>query len=64
MIMNRTPPIEQVLPGDDELMEMPISAGSVLIEGRIADEMTATLQGWLRGLPTRSTRHRKVKGRA
>lgn len=63
MIMSRMPTIEQVLPGEDELMEIPVSAGAVLIEGRIADEMTATLQGWLRGLPRRSARHRKGKGR-
>lgn len=63
MIMSRTPVIEQSAPDEDESIATPVSAGTSFVEGRIADEMAATLQGWLSGLPTRSARHRKGKRR-
>ena len=63
MIMSRMPQIGRTLPGEDEIKMMPVSARSVLVEERIAGEMSATLQGWMRGLSTRSARYRKYKSR-
>ena len=63
MITSRTPSIDQSLFDEDESLVIPVSAGSAPIECRIAAEMTATLQGWLRGLSTRSARHQKYKSR-
>lgn len=53
------PPVGQPAPYDDDSNVKPVSAGGDPTEGRLASEMSATLQDWLHGLPARSARRRR-----
>lgn len=62
MTILRTPPAELLVPQNDDPSVKPVSASRDPIEGRIADEMTATLKDWLHRLPARFLRRRRGNG--
>lgn len=58
MTVFRTAPVRRLVQHNIDSSALPVSAGSDLVEVRIAAELAATLQDWLHPLPVRSVRRR------